>query len=50
MEQNNLFEGKIQMEKKKILVLAHYFYADVASTGQILTELFENLQNTNFIF
>ena len=32
------------MEKKKILVLAHYFYPDVASTGQILTELCEKLQ------
>lgn len=29
---------------KKILVYAHYFYPDVASTGQILTELFEGLQ------
>lgn len=33
------------MEKKKILVLAHYFYPDVASTGQILTELCEKLQD-----
>ena len=33
------------MEKKKLLVLAHYFYPDVASTGQILTELCEKLQN-----
>lgn len=32
------------MEKKKLLVLAHYFYPDVASTGQILTELCEKLQ------
>jgi len=31
--------------KKKILVYAHYFYPDVASTSQILTELFEGLQN-----
>lgn len=29
--------------KNKILVYAHYFYPDVASTGQILTELFESL-------
>lgn len=28
---------------KKILVLAHYFYPDVASTGQILTDLCEKL-------
>ena len=33
------------MEKKKLLVLAHYFYPDVASTGQILTELCEKLQS-----
>ena len=32
------------MTKKKILVLAHYFYPEVASTGQILTELCEKLQ------
>ena len=33
------------MEKrKKILVYAHYFYPDVASTGQILTELCQGLQ------
>jgi len=30
--------------KKKLLVYAHYFYPDVASTGQILTELSEGLQ------
>lgn len=30
--------------KKKILIYAHYFYPDVASTGQILTELAEGLQ------
>lgn len=29
--------------KKKILIFAHYFYPDVASTGQILTELSEGL-------
>ena len=29
--------------KKKVLVYAHYFYPDVASTGQILTELCEGL-------
>ncbi|MCR4944769.1 MAG: glycosyltransferase family 4 protein [Clostridium sp.] len=32
--------------KKKILVCAHYFYPDVASTGQILTELCEGLSDT----
>jgi glycosyltransferase involved in cell wall biosynthesis len=31
--------------KKKTLVYAHYFYPDVASTGQILTELCEGLQD-----
>jgi len=30
--------------KRKLLVYAHYFYPDVASTGQILTELCEGLQ------
>lgn len=30
--------------KKRLLVYAHYFYPDVASTGQILTELCEGLQ------
>ncbi|KAA8665328.1 glycosyltransferase family 4 protein [Clostridium sp. HV4-5-A1G] len=33
------------MMRKKLLVYAHYFYPDVASTGQILTELCEGLQN-----
>lgn len=31
-------------EKKSILIYAHYYYPDVASTGQILTELAEGLQ------
>ena len=30
--------------KERLLVYAHYFYPDVASTGQILTELCEGLQ------
>lgn len=30
--------------KKKLLIYAHYFYPDVASTGQILTELSEGMQ------
>ena len=30
--------------KKKLLIYAHYFYPDVASTGQLLTELAEGLQ------
>lgn len=32
------------MHKKRILVYAHYFYPDVASTGQILSELCEGLK------
>jgi glycosyltransferase involved in cell wall biosynthesis len=32
--------------KKNLLVYAHYFYPDVASTGQILTELCEGLQDS----
>lgn len=31
-------------DKKKLLVYAHYFYPDVASTAQILTELLEGLE------
>lgn len=34
------------MEKKKLLVYAHYFYPDVASTGQILAELCNGLKDT----
>lgn len=30
--------------KKKLLVIPHYFYPDVASTGQLITELCEELQ------
>lgn len=30
-------------DKKKLLIYAHYYYPDVASTGQILTELSEGL-------
>lgn len=33
------------VSKKKLLVYAHYFYPDVASTGQILTELCKGLVN-----
>lgn len=32
--------------KKKLLVYAHYYYPDVASTGQILTELCEGMKET----
>jgi len=34
---------KIKNEKKKLLVYAHYYVPDVASTGQILKELAEGL-------
>lgn len=34
------------MDKKKILVYAHYYYPDVASTAQIYQELFEGMSNT----
>lgn len=33
-------------EKKDLLIYAHYYYPDVASTGQILTELAEGLNDT----
>lgn len=32
-------------DRKNLLIYAHYYYPDVASTGQILTELAEGLQN-----
>lgn len=32
--------------KKRLLIYAHYFYPDVASTGQILTELSEGMTDT----
>lgn len=32
-------------DKKNLLIYAHYYYPDVASTGQILTELAESLQD-----
>ncbi|MDU1538946.1 MAG: glycosyltransferase family 4 protein [Paeniclostridium sordellii] len=33
------------MKKKKILMILNYFYPDVASTGQLMTELCEELQD-----
>jgi glycosyltransferase involved in cell wall biosynthesis len=36
----------IQIKKKKLLVYAHYYYPDVASTGQILQELCEGMVET----
>lgn len=34
------------MSKKKFLIYAHYYYPDVASTGQILQELAEGLRDS----
>lgn len=36
---------KKNYRKKNLLVYAHYFYPDVASTGQLLTEVCESLMN-----
>lgn len=36
-------------DKKNLLIYAHYYYPDVASTGQILTELAEGLSDTFYI-
>ena len=33
-------------KKKRLLVYAHYYYPDVASTGQILTELCKGMKDT----
>lgn len=33
------------MEKQNLLIFAHYYYPDVASTGQLLQDLSEGLQN-----
>ncbi|MEH7095602.1 glycosyltransferase family 4 protein [Neobacillus vireti] len=35
--------NKIQTEKRKLLIYAHYYIPDVASTGQILKELVEGM-------
>ena len=36
----------MKQNKKHLLIYAHYYYPDVASTGQILTELAEGILNT----
>ncbi|MGN0308913.1 MAG: WecB/TagA/CpsF family glycosyltransferase [Lachnospiraceae bacterium] len=36
----------IDSSKKNLLIYAHYYYPDVASTGQILTELAEGLKDS----
>lgn len=42
------FKGKkhVERDKKNLLIYAHYYYPDVASTGQILTELAEGLKDS----
>lgn len=39
-------EKRDENAKKNLLVYAHYYYPDVASTGQILTELAEGLNDS----
>ena len=36
-------------DKKRLLIYAHYYYPDVASTGQILTDLAEGLKDDLYI-
>lgn len=36
----------VDSNKKNLLIYAHYYYPDVASTGQILTELAEGLKDS----
>lgn len=36
----------VDKSKKNLLIYAHYYYPDVASTGQILTELAEGLKDS----
>lgn len=36
----------VDSDKKNLLIYAHYYYPDVASTGQILTELAEGLKDS----
>ena len=40
------WQNKDPEDKKDLLIYAHYYYPDVASTGQILTELAEGLVDT----
>ena len=42
-EMKNTEEGDAEMEKKKLLIYAHYYIPDTASTGQILRELAEGM-------
>lgn len=41
-----VWKKHIEKDKKNLLIYAHYYYPDVASTGQILTELAEGLKDS----
>lgn len=41
-----VWEKYVEKDKKNLLIYAHYYYPDVASTGQILTELAEGLKDS----
>lgn len=40
-----IWKKYVDSDKKNLLIYAHYYYPDVASTGQILTELAEGLKD-----
>lgn len=44
IENKKLKKNEILHEKKRLLIYAHYYAPDVASTGQILTELAEGIE------
>lgn len=41
-----IWKKYVDADKKNLLIYAHYYFPDVASTGQILTELAEGLNDT----
>lgn len=41
-----LWKKYVDLDRKNLLIYAHYYYPDVASTGQILTELAEGLKDS----
>jgi len=41
-----VWKNYVEKDKKNLLIYAHYYYPDVASTGQILTELAEGLKDS----
>lgn len=45
-EGRRLKRNKAEGDKKRLLIYAHYYAPDVASTGQILTELAEGLRDS----